>query len=226
MVIQWFSTSSEEFRATNATVDLNLVGDNNEIQAAAIAASAALSVAVDLDLNITGSDNVIALGYDDFSTIALTISGGVPADNRVSISQNNEQTSTASTDGNTATISLTNSPTATFGYEVLLRQNGIKNAAVVTLNSGDNGSVRIYQDGDTNTFTFTSTQTSGDSTPPTVDLDAVTEGNDNTITITAAEGDEASQVYTAPALKVRHTSRGARYRLRCISDRKFKQRRP
>ena len=55
----------------NATVDLNLVGDNNEIQAAAIAASAALSVAVDLDLNITGSDNVIALGYDDFSTIAL-----------------------------------------------------------------------------------------------------------------------------------------------------------
>ena len=182
----------------NATVDLNLVGDNNEIQAAAIAASAALSVAVDLDLNITGSDNVIALGYDDFSTIALTIAGGVPADNRVSISQNNEQASTASTDGNTATISLTNSPTATFGYEVLLRQNGIKNAAVVTLNSGDNGSVRIYQDGDTNTFTFTSTQTSGDSTPPTVDLDAVTEGNDNTITITAAEGDEASQVYTAP----------------------------
>jgi hypothetical protein len=181
----------------NATIDLTLVGDNNEIQAAAIAAYAASSVVVDLDLNITGSDNVIALGYDDFSTIALTIAGGVSADNRVSVSQNNEQTSTASTDGNTATISLTNSASATFGYEVLLRQNGIKNAAVVTLNSGDNGSVRIYQDGDTNTFTFTSTQTSGDSTPPTVDLDAVTEGNNNSITITAAEGDEASQIYAS-----------------------------
>ena len=179
----------------NATIDLTLVGDNNEIQAAAIAASAALSVVVDLDLDITGSDNVIALGYDDFSTIALTIAGGVSADNRVSVSQNNEQTSTASTDGNTATISLTNRSAATFGYEVLLRQNGIKNAAVVTLNSGDNGSVRVYQDGDTNTFTFSSTQTSGDSTPPTVDLDAVTEGNNNSITITAAEGDEASQTY-------------------------------
>ena len=191
VVFNEFGGSSSD----NATVDLNLVGDNNEIQAAAIAASAALSVAVDLDLNITGSDNVIALGYDDFSTIALTIAGGVPADNRVSISQNNEQASTASTDGNTATISLTNSSLATFGYEVLLRQNGIKNAAVVTLNSGDNGSVRIYQDGDTNTFTFTSSQTSDDSTPPTVDVDAVTEGNNNTITITAAEGDEASQTY-------------------------------
>jgi hypothetical protein len=187
-----------EFGGTSgaiATVDLNLVGDNNQIQAAAIAASVALSVSVDLDLNITGSDNVIALGYDDFSTIALTIAGGVPADNRVSILQDNEQASTASTDGNTATISLTNSSSATFGYEVLLRQNGIRNAAVVTLNSGDNGSVRIYQDGDVNTFTFSSTQTSSDSTPPTVDLDAVTEGNNNTITITAAEGDEASQVY-------------------------------
>ncbi|MDA0247737.1 MAG: hypothetical protein O2844_01285 [Proteobacteria bacterium] len=179
--------------AEKATVDLVLNGDNNQIQAAAIVAGVALNVAVDLDLNITGSDNVIALGYDDFSTIALTIAGNMTASNEVSISQENEQTATGSTDGNTATISLNNRSGATLGYEVLLRQNGIKNAVVVTLDSGDNGSVQIYQDGNTNKFTFTSTQASGDTTSPVVDLDAVTEGSNNIITITAAEGDEASQ---------------------------------
>ena len=175
-----------------ATVDLVLNGDNNQIQAAAIVAGAALDVAVNLDLNITGSGNVIALGYDDFSKIALDIVGGIEAKNRVSILQNNEAATAGA--GNEADIDLTNIK-GTDGYEVLLRQNGINNFARVSLNSGDNGSVRIYQDGNSNRFTFTSTQTSGDSTPPTVDLDAVTEGDNNTITITAAEGDEASQTY-------------------------------
>ena len=149
----------------------------------------ALDVAVNLDLDITGSNNVIALGYDDFSKIALEIVGGVPAENRVSILQNNETATASSQQGNEADIALTNRGNGTAGYEVFLRQNGIDNFAQVTLNSGDNGSVRIYQDGDTNTFTFTSTQTSA------VDLDAVTEGNENTIAITAAEGDEAFQTY-------------------------------
>ncbi len=179
-----------------ATVDLVLNGDNNYIQAAAIVAGAALDVAVDLDLNITGSGNVIALGYDDFSKIALDIVGGIEAKNRVSILQNNEAATAVA--GNEADIDLTNRGNGTAGYEVFLRQNGIDNFAQVTLNSGDNGSVRIYQDGESNTFYFTSTQTINDPSPPTVDLDAVTEGDDNDIRITAARGGgEASQTYAS-----------------------------